>query len=111
MSSALHLLLTALLWLSMGLWPVRAEATEQDGEAHACRSDQHAPDIGNTSESPEPIEIEDEDDDTATATRSSSEPQPVQDPRSSDRPGSATRAREISMVGAGSIRGPPDTCP
>ena len=113
-SSALHAVLTALLWLSMGLWPTGAGATDvvpADSEAHACRCDPPAQDLGTTPEPCEPVEIEDEDDDTATATRSSSEPPPVQDPRSTSRPGSAMRAREISMVGAGSIRGPPNTCP
>ena len=45
-SSALHAVLTALLWLSMGLWPTQAGADAMlpvDGEVHACRSDPPAP--------------------------------------------------------------------
>lgn len=112
-SSALHAVLTALLWLSMGLWPVRAEAVERGGEAHACRTDQHAPDVGNTTESPEPIEVEDEDDDVPAAAVGRAPPLAfdVPDLRATCRRGSTAWIREISMVGAGSIRGPPGTCP
>lgn len=112
LSSALHIVLTALLWLSMGLWPVRAEADALDVGAHAGRSDEHAPDVGNTSEPPEPIELEDEDDDipAATVTRA---PLAIDAPhlRTTSRLGFAAWAREICMTGAGSIRGPPSACP
>lgn len=115
-SSALHLVLTALLWLSMGLWPVCAGATElvsADGEAHLLRADPPAPDVGRTLDPSEPVEVEDEDDDTlaAAVTRAPPLHLDVPDLRATCRRGSATRVRVIPMAGAGSIRGPPGTCP
>ncbi len=115
-SSALHAVLTALLWLSRGLWPTGAGATDvfpADSEAHACRCDPPAQDLGTTPEPCEPVEIEDEDDDTppAAVTRAPPLSLEVPDLRATCRRGSASSCREICMAGAGSIRGPPETCP
>lgn len=112
MSSALHAALTALLWLSMALWPVRA-AAELDGQSHAGHGELPAPDLG----APETheleleleSEVESEDDDTPDAATRIDLPIDVPDLRRASCRGSATSCREISRRGAGSIRGPPDT--
>lgn len=119
MSSALHAVLTALLWLSMALWPALAAATvPSDGEAHVVPCEPPAPDPGlvlslSLEASSESVEDEPETSsqrgDTALRARSHHDLLAPPGLRVTPRRGHATRFDAIPLAGAGCIRGPPNT--